>query len=112
MRELISLFAAAPGLVSARVCTLDEEFVATFPSDSQWIEALQDSVGKWGCAILILPPLSPLHLPSISSPADPLLQYVQMAVHTTQLPLAKVALQMALTEGGYGTHSATCVVCK
>ena len=44
-KELMCLFIAAPGLVAARVCTLDEDFVATFPSDTQWIEALQDSVG-------------------------------------------------------------------
>ena len=46
----------------------------------------------------------------LSSPADPLLQYVQMAVHTTQLPLAQAALQMAPTEGGYETHSLPCCV--
>lgn len=45
VRELMCLFTAAPGLVAARVCTLDEDFVATFPSDIHWIEALQDSVG-------------------------------------------------------------------
>ena len=45
VRELMCLFATAPGLVAARVCTLDEDFVATFPSDIHWIEALQDSVG-------------------------------------------------------------------
>ena len=59
-----------------------------------------------------LPP-SPLHLPFLlPSPADPLLQYVQMAVHTTQFPLAQVALQMAPTEGGYEAHSATSYVVR
>lgn len=54
--------------------------------------------------------LAKLHPPFLlSSPADPLLQYVQMAVHTTQLPLAQAALQMAPTEGGYETHSLPCL---
>ncbi len=35
----------APGLMSARLSSLDEKYRDTFPEDGHWMSALQDSAG-------------------------------------------------------------------
>ena len=62
--------------MSIRLSSLDDDYQSTFPAESQWLEALQDSV-------------------------DPLLNYIQAATHRLPLPLAQATLQRPMGEARY-----------
>lgn len=64
-----------PGLVASRIATMDDRFRKAFPSDGHWVGLLQDSL-------------------------ETVLQFVQDATHTLQLPLAQVSLYRSPADGG------------
>ena len=43
---------AAAGLMSARLSSLDDQFLEAFPLSGPWLEALQDGVGKIAWSII------------------------------------------------------------
>lgn len=71
----IALLIPDPGLMSARLSSLDDDYQSTFPDENQWIEALQDSL-------------------------DPLINYIQAATHRLPLPLTQATVQRHVGEAG------------
>ena len=73
--HFVILSLSDPGLMSARLSSLDDDYQSTFPDENQWIEALQDSL-------------------------DPLINYIQAATHRLPLPLAQATVQRHVGEAG------------
>ena len=42
----MSGYPAVPGLMAARLASLDDEFLSSFPLDGHWVAGLQDSIGE------------------------------------------------------------------
>ena len=42
----MSGYPTVPGLMAARLASLDDEFLSSFPLDGHWVAGLQDSIGE------------------------------------------------------------------